>query len=58
VHFDTAPSSIILTILEEGKLVYGDPDEAYHALFKRYVELLDLDEALEDAMKREGNRPW
>jgi uncharacterized protein YutE (UPF0331/DUF86 family)/predicted nucleotidyltransferase len=58
VHFDTAPSNIILTILEEGKLVYGDPDEAYHALFKRYVELLDLNEALEDAMKREGNRPW
>lgn len=49
VHFDTAPLSVILTILEEGELLYGDPDEAYHALFKRYVEFLDINEALKRA---------
>jgi len=49
VHFDTAPLSVILTILEEGELLYGDPDEAYHALFKRYVEFLDISEALKRA---------
>ena len=48
VHFDAAPPSIIITILKEGMLIYGDPDEAYHALFKRYVGLPDLNEALEN----------
>ena len=49
VHLDTAPLSVVLTILEEGELLYGDPDEAYHALFKRYVEFLDINEALKRA---------
>ena len=55
VHFDTAPLSIILTILKEGRLVYGDPDEAYHALFKRYLELLDLNETLKGVASERAN---
>jgi len=54
VHFDTAPLSVILTILEEGELLYGDPDEAYHALFKRYVEFLDINEVLKRVVGREA----
>jgi len=44
VHVESAPQSVILTILNEGKLIYGNPDDAYQALYKRYIEILDVNE--------------
>lgn len=53
IHIETAPQTIIYTILNEGKLIYGDPDEAYHALYKRYIEMLDINETYRIAQGKE-----
>ncbi|MGB9659332.1 MAG: type VII toxin-antitoxin system HepT family RNase toxin [Nitrososphaerales archaeon] len=41
VHLDTAPLNIIYTILLEGILIYGDQEEAYDFLYRKYLEILD-----------------
>jgi len=42
LHLDTASSSLIYTVLCEGILIYGDEEEAYGWLYRRYLELLDI----------------
>jgi len=42
VHLNTAPSHLVLTVLSEGVPIYGDPDEAYYFLYRKYLELLDI----------------
>ena len=42
VHLDTAPSAIVYTVLQEGKLIYGDLEEAYSYLYRKYLEVLDI----------------
>lgn len=39
---ENAPGHLIHTIALEGLLIYGDPDEAYSDLLKRYLEYLDV----------------
>lgn len=45
VHLDTAPLHIVYTVLNEGKPIYGDPEEAYYALYRKYLEFLDMNES-------------
>ena len=44
VHFDTAPPSLIMTIVKEGVVIYGDIEETLWELSKRYLEFLDINE--------------
>ena len=58
IHIESSPQAIIYTILNEGKLIYGDPSEAYHALYKRYIEILDMNETYRIAhSKKKAKRP-
>lgn len=43
VHLETAGHGILYTILLEGVLIYGDSDEAWRFLYRRYLEMLDMD---------------
>ncbi|MEM2828571.1 MAG: HepT-like ribonuclease domain-containing protein [Candidatus Nezhaarchaeales archaeon] len=42
VHVESAGLGMLYTILNEGVLIYGNPEEAKEHLYKRYLELLDL----------------
>lgn len=42
VLLDSAPPSLIYTIINEGTLIYGDSEKAFSYLVKKYLELLDL----------------
>ncbi|MEM2739433.1 MAG: HepT-like ribonuclease domain-containing protein [Candidatus Bathyarchaeia archaeon] len=42
IHIDSANLGMIYTVLDEGILIYGSPEEAEEHLYKRYIELLDL----------------
>jgi len=44
VHLNTAPPNIIYTILLEGKLIHGNKEEALDYLYKKYLEILDINE--------------
>ncbi|HDJ89776.1 MAG TPA: DUF86 domain-containing protein [Thermoprotei archaeon] len=44
IHIESASKSLIKTIIIEGKLIYGDPGEAYMDLAKHYIEYLDMNE--------------
>ena len=44
VHIESAPLTLIYTIISEGVVIYGDPDEALWDLTKRYLEYLDMNE--------------
>ncbi len=43
VHLETAPLSLIYTVLVEGTLIYGSPEEAYGFLIQKYLQLLDVE---------------
>jgi len=46
VDLDTASLSLVKTILDEGKLLYGD-HEAFDYLWRKYLEYLDANELTE-----------
>lgn len=43
VDLDTAPLSIVKSIIDEGKILYGD-NEAFDYLWRKYLEYLDANE--------------
>jgi uncharacterized protein YutE (UPF0331/DUF86 family) len=43
VHIESAGSGIMYTILNEGIVIYGDPEQAREELYKRYLEILDME---------------
>ena len=44
IHIESTSKTLIKTIILEGKLIYGDPEEAYMDLAKHYIEYLDVNE--------------
>gem|GEM_PF-6719931 len=44
VHLNTAPLNIVYTILLEGKLIHGNREEALNYLYRKYLEILDINE--------------
>lgn len=44
IHIESTSKTLIKTIIIEGKLIYGDPEEAYMDLAKHYIEYLDVNE--------------
>lgn len=41
VHLNTAPLNLVYTVVSDGRVIYGDEEEARNYLYRRYVELLD-----------------
>ena len=57
IHIDSAPMGILYTLLNEGVIIYGDREEAFADLSRRYIELLDLRSTLtyvEKSLKSTG----
>lgn len=54
VHLESAPPSLLMTVLREGIIIYGDVDEALWELSKSYIELLDMNETLRLAETKAG----
>ena len=57
IHIDSAPMGILYTLLHEGVIIYGDREEAFADLSRRYIELLDLRSTLtyvEKSLKSTG----
>lgn len=52
VLIEHAPKHLIHTIVSEGKVIYGKPEEAYLDLTKHYIEYLDINETLKIAEKK------
>ena len=46
VDLDTAPLSLVKTVVDEGKMIYGD-NEALDYLWRKYLEYLDANELSE-----------
>ena len=46
VDLDAAPLSLVKTIIDGGKLLYGD-NEAFDYLWRKYLEYLDANELTE-----------
>ena len=51
IHIDSAPMGVLYTLLNEGVIIYGDREEAFADLSRRYIELLDLRSTLTYAEK-------
>lgn len=43
VHVDSTGLGVLYTVLNEGVLIYGDREEVEEYLYRRYLELLDLE---------------
>lgn len=57
IHIDSAPMGVLYTLLNEGVIIYGDREEAFADLSRRYIELLDLRSTLtyvEKSLKSTG----
>jgi len=52
VLLEYAPKHLIHTIVLEGKVIYGNPEEAYLDLTKHYIEYLDINETLQISEKK------
>ncbi len=55
VHIESAPLSLIKSIIEDGKIIYGDRDIVLKELTKYYLEYLDVNETyryVKDVLKK------
>lgn len=44
VHIESADASILYSVISDGVVIYGNEDEAVNYLWRRYLELLDINE--------------